>query len=91
MAVRRCNSVLGNLNTQHDIDMINHIETRAECLFDRTMLPFLLSYLTFASELDTLQTGDDDFCSSLLCLKKTQLDISLTELVKNVLVKVFHT
>lgn len=40
-----------------DIEMIIDVEKRVECLCDRTMLPFQLSYLTFAVRLRTADSA----------------------------------
>lgn len=53
---------MGNLNTQYDIGVINHVEERVECLFNRTVLPFLLSYLTFAV---CLRAGTDEMVTMI--------------------------
>lgn len=41
-----------------DIEMIIDVEKRVDCLCDRTMLPFQLSYLTFAVRLRTADGAD---------------------------------
>lgn len=70
-----------------DIELINDIEKRVECLCDRTTLPFQLS-LSDICCLGTVQTGEDNFSISLLCLKN--LKYSWLNLPRTVWQKCFH-